>query len=840
VLSVFDVEWIEPRVADDDVDELADFLVSCCERVVDSEGTPRWRLRDDERVRALRGASRATLQEAVDSVATRPEEPLQAALEQYVSGSLPSVDEQTPAVLSSVLQLGRWFGEGAGLPPAEEVQARLDWTALTGPMERLLSRGFVGRSDLLADLRAFVDAEPPANGVAGEFMIYGVGGSGKSTVLARLILDLAERHELVVYVNYDRGWLIDGGPWTLLDEIMRQIAVQLPASRDGVAELRRLAQRLGQRATGYSEIASRGTQRREEVPGKLMEELAGLVADHRVVLVLDTFEEMQRRESSVVIEMSRFLTALATALPGLRVIIAGRVLPEYGFPERRAPWHLTGLSDADALGLLRELVNGGAGDELLREVVRLLGGNPLSLHLAADVLNRTGDDPTRLLAVAEGNVQGQLYSRLLEHIGDPRVRAIAHPGLVVRRLTAEIIVEVLAEPCGIAPLTEAEGAQVFFALRREATLCEPSPDGDGALVHRQDVRALMLPSIQHDSPSTTRKIHEAAVLYYEGVTSPSIARKVARREELYHRLMLKQERPELDRRWLAKVGSDLAAVIEELPIRSQLYLTTKVRGLRLDPHVRAEADDHEWRHTVRPAVKQRMERGLVSEALALLRERRGADGRSLLPDLEIEALERLGRVAEALELVAVERERASRRGSLDTMRELISQEARILERMRRWSEAWALLDRLAVLDRDRRARTGRADDEIRIRELVVLTSMLRVARHQGRDDDETRELVRETAALAEATPARLLTGAPSLLRDLASEIGRASSLILALAATTLGASPEEASAGPLPPTDAPHPEDDDYTDAWADRFNVDSDASQDYFAPGTSEAPDGQ
>ena len=97
----------------------------------------------------------------------------------------------------------------------------------------------------------------------------------------------------------------------------------------------------------------------------------------------------------------------------------------------------------------------------MREIVRLLGGNPLSLHLAADVLNRTGEDPTRLIAVAEGNIQGQLYSRLLEHIRDPLVRAVAHPGLVVRRLTPEIIREVLAEPCGIAPLDEAEAARIF-------------------------------------------------------------------------------------------------------------------------------------------------------------------------------------------------------------------------------------------------------------------------------------------------------------------------------------------------------------------------------------------
>ena len=65
----------------------------------------------------------------------------------------------------------------------------------------------------------------------------------------------------------------------------------------------------------------------------------------------------------------------------------------------------------------------------------------------------------------------------------------------------------------------------------------------------------------------------------------------------------------MDQRWHPAVAGDLAAVIDELPLRSQLYLTTKVRGLRLDPAVRAEADDDEWQHAVRPAALLRLERG---------------------------------------------------------------------------------------------------------------------------------------------------------------------------------------------------------------------------------------
>jgi hypothetical protein len=812
VLSTFDVEQIEPRLAEIDVDDLADFLASSCERVVDATGTPRWRLRDDERVRVLRGQSTAALLGAVDSVATRPDEPVQAVLEQYLHGELPPVGELSPSALGGVLQLERWFGADAGLPRAQEVQSRLDWAEIAGPLERLLARGFVGRSDLLAELRSFIEDGPQET----EFVLYGVGGSGKSTVLARLIDELTRAAVPVAYVTYDRGWLIDGGPFALFDEIVRQLATQVGDLGEQAARLRRQAETTGRR-TGFADIASRGSQSRVRVPASLLTRLAKpLTGQRRVLVVLDTFEEMERRELSRITEVFGFLRGLGAELPGLRVVVAGRTPVQVGGTRLRAPWRLSGLGEADALRLLRELV-AEPDSELLGEVVRLVGGNPLSLRLAADVLNRSGGAPVRLLSVAEGNVQGQLYSRLLEHIADPRVRAIAHPGLVVRRLTPEVIREVLAEPCGIAPLDAYEEQHIFWGLAREATLCEPSPDGDGALVQRQDVRALMLPFIQLDNPGTIRRIHEAAVRYYESAPPEEVSAGVARREELYHRLMLKQEPPQLDERWQPAAGADLAAVIDELPARAQLYLTTKVRGLRLDPEVRATADDHEWRHSVEPAVRARIERGLLSEALELLRERRGADGRALLPVMEIEVLERLGWVTEALGLVAAERENACRRGSLTTMRELITHEARILERLSRWEAAMTLLGQLAGLDRERRARNSRLDDDVRVRELVVLTSMLRIARHQGRDDPEIEELRNETAELAGSTPGRLLTGIPSLLRDLAAEIGLASPGIMELAVATLAEpSEEELSEEPAD------------LSQWSRHFSEAADLSQDY------------
>jgi hypothetical protein len=738
-------------------------------------------------LRVLRTVPRQQLLAAVQDAPQRSDEPAQRVLEQYLGGTLAPVVDLRADELAGLLQVERWLGPGAGLPAPEDVASRLDWLDLLAPLQRLLARGFVGREDVLQDLAHHVEAPSTTR----PFVIEGIGGSGKSTVLARLVETVTARGELVCYAGLDRSWLVQGGAWTLLDEITRQVGLQLPAVPSGpqdLTELRRRVQQHGRR-TGYQDIASRGTQQVERVPPWLLDELGGLVGGRRLVLVLDTLEELARRDASLAQACSWFLEDLARAVPGLRVVAAGRARPRSGFPTARVV-SLTGLSEPDGVRLLHLLTATEADEELLLRIVRTTGGNPLSLHLAADVLRRTGTDPTGLIAIGEGDIQGQLYSRLLEHIKDSRARAIAHPGLVVRRITADVIREVLAEPCGIAPLPAQDAAAVFWALHSEATLCEPSMDGDGALVHRPDVRAIMLPAITRARPAVARAIHAAAVRYYgEVAPQQGTADRVARREELYHRLMLKQPRPELDRRWMPSVADELAAVIDELPAESQLYVTGQVKGLELDPAVRREADDEQWRHSVRPAAESSMERGQVTEALALLRERRGHDGRVLLPELEIEALERLDRVDEALRLAEDEQRRASRSGDDTRVRDLIMHQARILERMGRFEDAHGLLVRLAQLDRAARARGGVLDEEVRVRDLVVLTSLLRNARHAGRAGADVDELRVETVELADSTPARMLARTPSLLRDLAAEVGDLSPRILEQATMVRGADP---------------------------------------------------
>lgn len=124
------------------------------------------------------------------------------------------------------------------------------------------------------------------------------------------------------------------------------------------------------------------------------------------------------------------------------------------------------FDDEAAFGFLTAY---GVEDEALaRNAVRQLGGNPLTLKLAAELIKKDAralvDVRTKrlfILRVRDEAIQGQLYRRILGRIHDDSVRKLAHPGLVLRRITAPIIKEVLAQPCEVV-VPDLPAADVLF------------------------------------------------------------------------------------------------------------------------------------------------------------------------------------------------------------------------------------------------------------------------------------------------------------------------------------------------------------------------------------------
>jgi hypothetical protein len=269
-------------------------------------------------------------------------------------------------------------------------------------------------------------------------LIHGTGGIGKSALVAKHMLDSMERRQARgVFLNFDDTALDARVPATLLDRMASQLSAQVDPGRRSRAErlaveARDLA-RLGDRGL---EVSSRGAQVGSHEWIDLAHALVAVAAPSRrrpLLVVVDTFEQVQRREVDAVFMLQSFLAELRSASGHARAVVAGRA-PEPILVEH--PVRLDGLARDEATKLLRRLVPTVPG-ELADRVTGQLGTSPLTLRLVAATLQRSGDldDDLLDLKLWEGRIDGELYRRLLDHIKDKEVQKLAHPGLTVRRIT---------------------------------------------------------------------------------------------------------------------------------------------------------------------------------------------------------------------------------------------------------------------------------------------------------------------------------------------------------------------------------------------------------------------
>ena len=397
--------------------------------------------------------------------------------------------------------------------------------------------------------------------------------------------------------------------------------------------------------------------------------------------------------------------------------------------------------------------------------------SPLTVRLLAALLAKTGagaEDPLFGLQAANEQLDAELYLRILGHIEDPLVRAVAHPGLVLRRITPEIIRDVLAKSGGIE-LGKVDERDVFNRLAAEPMLVDrPEPD---VLEHRQDVRAVMLPQILRDTTVDARSVQLAAVDYYTRRRDP-----VSRAEEIYHRLLLGQGRDKLDPIWDPRAAERLVTALDELPQRSRVLLLSRLPRAFVGHDDRRLLDDAEWLEKVEPTVGAMLSRGRAEEALELLRERRRADGGPLLPLVEIEALEAMERLDEAIALAGREAEVAATALDPASVTDLSLQQCRLFERAGRPLESLAVLDRATAVSR-----------EHSVDRLRLLVSWLGVSRRNAiGTTDARRRRVDEAVDIGRTATTRRLEEYPGLLRDLAAEVGDEAGDVLDTALRSVG------------------------------------------------------
>lgn len=449
---------------------------------------------------------------------------------------------------------------------------------------------FVGRA---AVRRSLTQAWRKTEGVKW-FYIEGPGGIGKSLAVARFIADLLEGEDppdAVFHLDYDRLALQVAREVTVLQELIKQSARWCEPER--LDELRDLSLELASRGNNLESVQltsrsaeayglSRVVRRLPSLWRRTDAAQAGSRANadanrRRIVVFVDSFEQVDGFDSSAASSPRRALDRFRGQGVDVLAICASRAFGEWPRRDPMASIRLTQFSVREADTYLRNeasRVGLEVTPAVLREIRNAVGRSPLALRLAVNLLEQSGGrmEPGEWATAARESpelVQAALYDRLLRRIRDPELRKLAVPGLLVRRLTSEVITEVLAAPCELA-LGDHGADTLMSAAQREGQLFKSDPSDPGALHHRQDVRATMLTNIERSvDPVVVRAINVAAVDFYRRQSATGTP---ARIEELYHRLRLDQDETELDPRWIEVAGKLLRPAILEFPPRARAYV----------------------------------------------------------------------------------------------------------------------------------------------------------------------------------------------------------------------------------------------------------------------------
>ncbi|MGN6110746.1 MAG: AAA family ATPase [Kofleriaceae bacterium] len=588
---------------------------------------PRWVISERLRAAALRRlADRGELSVARAANPTDASDPLDVLLGELIEGRASRLGEpRDPAGLRRQLTAVEWLhGIVAPRPDLAVLRAALERAMLLEPFRHLTRGFFAGREPELARLAGY------ANGAGGPpVFIHGPGGMGKSALLARFVLAHADHDPMdparwrpFVYLDFDRAELDATDRVGVVLAIVRQLGPQLPELAERAHQL---VERWSRRARGPAEPLHRRPPSSPDPLAQVLDDVAALLGALAAptALVLDTLEEVQFVSPDAIGPLIELVTELRRRIPRLRPILAGRVEVTEGV----APMELGPLAPAAAEALLDNELPPAvvARPDLVTKLLEIVGRNPLSLQLAAQLLRREAGDPAAVIEelgeqlrhrVCDAIVQGRLYERILGHIHDGRVAALAYPGLVLRRITWVLIRDVLARPCGLGELDEPAARELFGALAREVALVRQGRDA-GELELRPELRRIVREDFANDPRSAARRaaIHAAAVEHY--------ARRATladRAEEIYHRLALDQDPEEVDRRWLAGIEPLLRDAVAELPPRGASYLANRVGGLVDEARI-SRAGPLDWEAWVHRRAEDLISFGWPAKALALLASR---------------------------------------------------------------------------------------------------------------------------------------------------------------------------------------------------------------------------
>lgn len=616
--------------------------------------------------------------------------PLQYMLTRCLQQESIDLQQLTLEELSALFQVSEWLDNSheINLPSKQEIVRRMELLEMLSPFRHLTGRyenkvfveKFRGRQSELSTLRSYVGVAAPQGftETIGRFvstflssekkplLIFGLGGIGKSTLLSKFILEHAEAHKKdrfpFVYLDFDRPNLSALEPETLLIEASRQLAIQYLDHSTLSADFLEFHHRWNQSydtligTSGTSQINLKSVAQSQQTSARktdLQQEFLHLIKQltelekKPFLIVLDTFEEVQFKGAEFVNEILEFLERLKIDFKNLRTVIAGRAPLDKNLTLQLE------LGDLDPEAACAYLSGTGIQEAQGKEIVSKIGGNPLSLKLATELVKKYGIQELLNLVTTEKagyfssskkpelQIQGMLYDKILKHLHSPDVEKVAHPGLVLRKITAELILEVLAAPCGLNVKTQLDADALFNEISREVSLVTiPEP---GVLRHRTDVRKVMLKLIMESNKrEQALNIHRLAADYYEKRTGIS-----NRAEEFYHRLALGESPRELEQRWIDGMEEYLSGSRDELPERAQAFILGKAGIQTADQAIWEMADQKDRERGIAKQAADLLNAGLAARALTVLNQVVENHTNPAITMIKVRALRHLNQYQEA-------------------------------------------------------------------------------------------------------------------------------------------------------------------------------------------------
>lgn len=558
-------------------ENLSESQASLLVNLVADPRASKWTLRVAERRKILAsGGSREALRKHFSP--DEPPSPAQQVISKILDGPPYQYDQDNEAHLAWWIQIVRWFeGVVSDLPKPIEISRVLERRRARNRLKSIIDGDFRGRKAELDQLRGWYSTGD------GPVVLTGVGGIGKSSIVARLASEL-DPNALLLWLDFDRADLAPDDAVSVLAAISEQASIQLDdfvplgspeKSQDWASQASMLAERLS----------------------------AAVSPQHRPLLVLDSFEAAQY--STRYQELWPVLELLGSRLPGLRICVTGRVpVPGLELLGRAAlPIKLLAMEPDDAIQWLKD--RGVTVPEVITRVVELARGIPLIIRLAIRLIELGGKVEDLPRDLPPTIVAGYLYDRVLDRVQNPKFKPLASALLVVRRASKEMLLPLFE---GLVDLPPGSPEEWFAELSREMALV----DGGNALQPRPEVRAATLALLERDNAQLVKSVNERAIRWYSNQRPPTTE---AAAELVYHNLRLGNV-ASAERAWLDGVGAFLTFAADDIPdVRARNWLLGRLGAS-------SQADDLVlWEQEAAERIRAARSRGLDRIISQILRER---------------------------------------------------------------------------------------------------------------------------------------------------------------------------------------------------------------------------